>query len=355
MRKLISQIVLNDFGEYLGTCGQKFAVFKNGKITRKFDSHQIKEVYLKSGNTVSTQALTWCALYNINVLVLSNTEKLLASIQPLDGDARVKTRLAQYQAYNTEKGVKIAKAVVEARIQTQVNLLDEYGFKIRDLIPRLRRIKSQNIEDVRPEIQGIEGRVSRWYFKKYFLLFPRIFRPKIRENQNANGALNNLLNLSYEILKGEIYKAVINAHLDPYLGYLHSIEFGKPSLICDLQEIFRILAEKFLIKNKEKYLNVDNFYSKNEKRIFLKPRISKEFILNFNKSLEKKMPFKRRKFREKCTIKLAMYLHAQKNNYLPFSHIMPRFSFFVFAGSEVSRANKWFRPLFPTIAVRVNH
>jgi len=327
MPKLSSQIVLNDYGEYLGTHGQKFAVFKNGKITNESDFHQIKEVYLKSGNTVSTQALAWCALYGINVMILSNTEKLLASIQPLDGDARVKTRLAQYQAYNTEKGVSIAKAVVEARIHTQVNLLDEYGFKLRDLTPRLRRIKSQNIEDVRPEIQGVEGRVSLWYFRKYFSLFPKIFKPKIRENQNAHGALNNLLNLGYEILKGEIYKATIHAHLDPYLGYLHSIEFGKPSLICDLQEIFRTLTEKFLIKNKEKYLNIDNFYAKNEKRIFLKPRISKEFIANFNEYLEKKIPFKRRKFREKCTIKtiisqeaikLAMYLREQKQNYTPF-------------------------------------
>lgn len=289
MPKLTSQIVLNDYGEYLGTQGQKFAVFKDGKIIKEFDFHQIREVYLKSGNTVSTQALAWCALYGINVMILSNTEKLLSSIQPLDGDMRVKTRLAQYQACNTGKGVNILKAVVEARIRTQVNLLDEYGFKIRDLIPRLRRIKSQDIEDVRPEIQGIEGRVSRWYFKKYFSLFPKIFKPIIRENQNANGALNNLLNLSYEILKGEIYKAVINAHLDPYLGYLHSIEFGKPSLICDLQEIFRIYAEKYLLLNKEKYLNFDKFYSKNKNRMFLKPRIFKEFIVEFQPIFREKI------------------------------------------------------------------
>jgi len=57
--------------------------------------------------------------------------------------------------------------------------------------------------------------------------------------------------------------------------------------VCDLQEIFRIYAEKFLLKTKEKYLNTRNFYSKNNSRIFLKPRISKEFILNFSEFLQK--------------------------------------------------------------------
>jgi len=323
--RALSQIVLSDYGEYLGTQNRKFAVFKNGEIRKEFDFHNVKEVYLKSGNSVSTQALAWCALYDINVMVLSKTGKLLSTIHPLDGDARVKTRLTQYEAYNSEKGVYIAKKIVEAKIRNQVNLLENYGFKIRSLLSRLERIKGDRIEDLREEIQGVEGRVSKWYFRKYFLLFPKDFHPKIRKNKNANDALNNLLNLGYEILKGEIYKAIINSHLDPYLGYLHSIEFGKPSLVCDLQEIFRIYAEKSLLENKEKYLNWDNFHSKNN-RIFLKNRIFKEFIMNFNEFLENKVPFNRRKFREKCTlktiisheaIKLAIYLRGQKKNYSP--------------------------------------
>jgi CRISPR/Cas system-associated endonuclease Cas1 len=51
------------------------------------------------------------------------------------------------------------------------------------------------------------------------------------------------------------------AHLDPYLGYLHSIQSAKPSLVCDIQEIFRGLIDEFLIGYSQK-LKRDDFEDK---------------------------------------------------------------------------------------------
>ncbi|MFC1803375.1 CRISPR-associated endonuclease Cas1, partial [Thermoproteota archaeon] len=33
----------------------------------------------------------------------------------------------------------------------------------------------------------------------------------------------------------------------PYLGFLHSVQFGKPSLVCDLEELYRYLVDDFVI------------------------------------------------------------------------------------------------------------
>ena len=41
---------------------------------------------------------------------------------------------------------------------------------------------------------------------------------------------------------------MIRAKLEPYLGFLHSVQFGKPSLVCDLQELYRYLVDDFLIE-----------------------------------------------------------------------------------------------------------
>jgi len=38
------------------------------------------------------------------------------------------------------------------------------------------------------------------------------------------------------------------AKLEPYLGFLHSVQFGKPSLVCDLQELYRYLVDDFVIE-----------------------------------------------------------------------------------------------------------
>ena len=36
--------------------------------------------------------------------------------------------------------------------------------------------------------------------------------------------------------------------MEPYLGFLHSVQYGKPSLVCDLQELHRYLVDDFVIQ-----------------------------------------------------------------------------------------------------------
>lgn len=36
--------------------------------------------------------------------------------------------------------------------------------------------------------------------------------------------------------------------MEPYLGFLHSVQVGKPSLVCDLQELYRCLVDDFVIQ-----------------------------------------------------------------------------------------------------------
>jgi CRISPR-associated endonuclease Cas1 len=59
---------------------------------------------------------------------------------------------------------------------------------------------------------------------------------------------NNIFNLAYEVLSWKVHRALIKAKLEPYLGFLHSLQRGKPSLVCDLQELYRHLVEDFLVK-----------------------------------------------------------------------------------------------------------
>lgn len=46
-----------------------------------------------------------------------------------------------------------------------------------------------------------------------------------------------------------MHQALIRAKLEPYLGFLHSTAMGKPSLICDFQELYRYLVDDFVIQN----------------------------------------------------------------------------------------------------------
>ena len=60
--------------------------------------------------------------------------------------------------------------------------------------------------------------------------------------------MNNIFNLAYEVLSWKVHRALINAKLEPYLGFLHSIQEGRPSLVCDFEELFRYLTDDFVIQ-----------------------------------------------------------------------------------------------------------
>ena len=229
-------------------------------------------------------------------------------------------------------GWKTAEYLLKAnyRVIGIDNMNDYYDVTLKNYrLRQLRRrenftfhkidIENKTINQVRSRLMGLEGKSSEQYFKQYWKLYPKIFQPKKREKYKAQSPLNNLLNLGYEVLKGEVYKAIMYAHLDPYLGYLHSIQFAKPSLVCDIQEIFRTLIEDFL-GTYHQNLEPESFEQKG-KRIFLKPDEKLKLILALNRLFKKKVPYKRRNFSKTTTIrtiikeeplKLAQYLRGNK-------------------------------------------
>jgi CRISPR-associated endonuclease Cas1 len=100
---------------------------------------------------------------------------------------------------------------------------------------------------VRQRLTSIEGHFAKRYFHQLFTLFPEPLQPDVRKSNRAYDGLNNTFNLAYEILAWKIHRALVKAKLEPFLGFQHSLQHGKPSLICDLQEVYRHLIDDFLI------------------------------------------------------------------------------------------------------------
>ncbi len=59
--------------------------------------------------------------------------------------------------------------------------------------------------------------------------------------------MNNVFNLAYEVLNWHLWSSCLDAGLDPYIGFMHTIRHGRPSLICDLIEPYRPLIDDFLL------------------------------------------------------------------------------------------------------------
>lgn len=56
-----------------------------------------------------------------------------------------------------------------------------------------------------------------------------------------------MLNYAYGVLYSLVEKACIIAGLDPYIGFLHTDDYNKKSLVFDLIEMFRIFADETVV------------------------------------------------------------------------------------------------------------
>lgn len=90
-------------------------------------------------------------------------------------------------------------------------------------------------------LQGLEGAATAAYFGSFpqLLKKPELFKGRTR--RPPRDPVNALLSYGYTILLNQVTSAVCTVGLDPYVGYLHSTQYGKPALGLDLMEEFRPL------------------------------------------------------------------------------------------------------------------
>jgi CRISPR-associated protein Cas1 len=143
-----------------------------------------------------------------------------------------------------------AKSLITAKLEIQNIILRKYGLEPHEekFREQIESSESKNIVALRQRLTGIEGKYTQRYYWEIFDLFPEKIRPEKREGFMAYDGVNNLFNLAYEILAWKVHKALVKAKLEPYLGFVHSNQMGKLSLVCDFQELYRYLIDDFLIQ-----------------------------------------------------------------------------------------------------------
>jgi CRISPR-associated protein Cas1 len=311
------KIILDHYGSFLGMEKGCFIVKdKEGNINKyPLFENEIGEVILKSGNMVSVGALASLGFWNIDVLILTQKGNPVAMLRGLDDDSHVETRVAQYKALENGKGNQIAKQIVYAKLKGQNIILRKYGLRQHDLFSMKTRIEDKDVS--RQSLLTIEGHATESYFQQIFQLLPKQIRINKRETYKAYGAINNLFNLAYTMLKWKVFIAINKAKLEPYLGFIHSLQYGKPSLVCDLVELYRYLMDDYVIQFCLS-LGKKDFITKTEQ--FSSNRIGKREYLNDNKTMnlmrdltqyfEKKVDIERIKHGKKQSIETLIYEEA---------------------------------------------
>jgi CRISPR-associated protein Cas1 len=335
----VVKIKLDSFGQTLRMQKGCFILSdKNGEDkSYPLIENEVGEAILQSGNTVSIGALVYLGVWNIDTLILSGSGKPVAMLRNLYDDSHVKTRVCQYEALKNEKGIQIAKQVVLKRLESQNLLLRKYGLRQHDIIrikETIEQIETDNLKVLRRKLLPLEGHLTDRYFSQVFQLIAKDIRTSNnRSTYRAYDALNNNFNFVYTLLKWKVHSALVRAKLEPFLGFLHSEQYGKPSLTCDVMEPFRSLADDFLI-GYSKNIRKKDFVLKPEK--YVRNKAGKREYLNDSKTrgmrnafygyLEKKIEIPRIKhgncqsietlIAEECLL-LAKFLRGERKAWIP--------------------------------------
>ncbi|MCU0237938.1 MAG: CRISPR-associated endonuclease Cas1, partial [Pyrinomonadaceae bacterium] len=75
------------------------------------------------------------------------------------------------------------------------------------------------------QLQGVEGAASKSYFQAFWMFNKSEFAWEGRRMHPPPDALNSLLSLTYTLLTGELTGLLESSGLDPYLGFLHQIDY----------------------------------------------------------------------------------------------------------------------------------
>mgnify|MGYP001273070125 CR=1 FL=1 len=170
-------------------------------------------------------------------------------------------RLAQY-AHHTDYGKRIALArcFVAGKLANQRTLLLRSNRKLEDeaIVAAAATIQGvlvdvQQVEGIeepinpsRPQassamgsLQGLEGAGAAAYFGVFSRLLRHDLGFQRRVRRPPTDPVNALLSFGYTLLLNNVLSAISQVGLDPYVGYLHSSQYGKPALALDLMEEFR--------------------------------------------------------------------------------------------------------------------
>ncbi len=135
------------------------------------------------------------------------------------------------------------------------------------------------------------------------------------------------------MLSWKVHKALIKAKLEPYLGFLHYIHHGKPSLVCDFMELYRYLIDDYLL-DFCRGLRAKDFVVKSEvanrnkrgKREYLSYHLTRVFLNGLEGLFDSKVEIPRIKVGNKQTVEtligeeallFAKYLRSESKVWIP--------------------------------------
>ena len=210
------------------------------------EPHRLEMIGLIGRVHITADATRICLEQGIAVSWFARNGDFLGRLVP-ELSRTADLRLKQFRMVeDTEAANEIGRSFIDAKLRNSIALINAIRSnrtgekRFSESINHLRRLCKRLTEAQGREVMmGIEGEGARQHFSMLGLAFSGPIRFEERRRRPPPDPANALLSFGYVLLANMLASLLEARGFDPYLGFLHSVRSGRPSLALDMMEELR--------------------------------------------------------------------------------------------------------------------
>jgi CRISPR-associated protein Cas1 len=249
----MATLYVTEQGAMLRKVSGRLVVAKKGEVLAEIPAASLETIFLYGSVQISFQALAEMLDQGIELALFSVKGRLRGQITPPRAK-NVPLRMKQYELAFTapDRCLALSQEITAAKIANASAVLRRFRRNHPDAVSReslaeleacQNRVATTSGLD---ELRGVEGIAAARYFGTFAELVPPSLGFTGRNRRPPRDPMNALLSFGYVLVGNELQSLLDGMGFDPYAGFFHQIEYGRPSLALDLLEELRApLIDRF--------------------------------------------------------------------------------------------------------------
>lgn len=301
----IMQIVLDTRGLGFSVRNKCFLIESETK-SRIIHPSKVSSILITAPCRISSPALILAAQSEVPVIICNNCGEPEVRIWSSRFINISTLRRKQYMFTTHNQAINWALGIILEKISGQIlNMsliadrkpsINEEVQKAKKEILALRTIYENKFNSERKilkkDIVFLEAYTANRYWQIIGLKLPPPFTFKNRIKRQPPDLFNNSINYLYGMLRNTVESAILSIGLDPSLGIIHRDGYKMPSLVFDLMEPFRPIADRILITAILNNKMPENIDEKNKEELQLSKQGRKTLIALFNENLDARIKYR---------------------------------------------------------------
>lgn len=229
---------------------------ENRRRLIEVEPHRLEMIALVGRAHITADVTRLCLEQGIAVAWFTRSGDFLGRLVP-ELSRTADLRLHQFRmADDTKTAIDLGRTFIEGKLENAAAMIAAIRSnrpgenRFSQAISRLRQMRTALAQaGTRDIIMGIEGEAARRYFSVLGLGFSGPIGFDTRKKRPPPDPANALLSLGYVLLANMLASLLEGRGFDPYVGFLHTVRSGRPSLALDLMEELRHpVVDRFVLR-----------------------------------------------------------------------------------------------------------